>query len=430
MYKRKEKLVVKEIIIQQFWDAKFAITKHLKTTENQPIIIHNFGTLNHAQGPDFLEASIEINGIIHHGAVEIHVKASEWFLHQHQNDEKYNSVVLHVVWKNDEIVTDKTGRLIPVLELKQFFTEKDLHKSQEIIALNGEFPCQFFQKNVPFSEKYQQLTFAYAERLNRKTEDILLLHHKFKGDWQKVIMVQFSKYWMDHQNRNSMIWLAENTSIRRLQRFSKSEMLAYWLGRSQISISRLFKPIEKSNLVENYIFLKRKFEIETPNLPWYFGKIRPSAFPNIRLWQWALWLSKQDSLLSHWLEPKSYLQLIEQLSSSSQYYPNNSEHVELVLNGSQHIQQLIINAVIPIWVTYGKLHHNQQITEHALEILDQIVPENNRITRKMEWLTVMNQSAKHSQQLMAQYECFCKKKKCLECMIGQSYLKDQIKLDL
>ena len=60
-----------ELVIQHFWNAKMVFGKTLKTTENQSIIIRNFGTLNHAQGPDFLEAEIEIDGIKNYGAVEI-----------------------------------------------------------------------------------------------------------------------------------------------------------------------------------------------------------------------------------------------------------------------------------------------------------------------------------------------------------------------
>jgi hypothetical protein len=252
---------------------------------------------------------------------------------------------------------------------------------------------------------------------------VLLNHHKFKGDWQKVIMVQFAKYWVDSQNRNSMIWLAENSNTNRMKRFSHHEMLAYWLGRSQMKFENLVAHSKHSKIIETYIFLQRKFEIETPNLNWYFGKIRPNAFPNIRLWQWSQWLSKNECDLSSWLALKSYEELVEELSTSSEWINPMSNHSEIIINGMQHIQQLIINAVIPIWLAYGEIHQNKAFAEHSIQILERISPEVNSITRKMNWLSIMNVSAKNSQQLMAQYEHYCKPKKCLECIIGQSFSK-------
>lgn len=410
---------MKELIIQQFWDAKMVYGKPLKTTQNQSIIILNFGKLNHAQGPDFLEAEVEIDGVRNYGSIEIHVDASDWFKHKHESDEKYTSVILHVVWKNDGTAYDKTGRILPILELQQYFSLKELQNSQIINTLNGEFPCRQFQNKVSLSDKYQQLTFAQSERWKRKAEEVIVNHHKFKGDWQKTIMVQFAKYWVDTQNRESMIWLAEHTEINRLQRFSQHEMLAYWFGRSQLQ----YNYSTDTKLIENYIFLQRKFDIQTPKLQWFYGKVRPNAFPNVRMWQWAQWLIQNECKLSHWLDLKNYPQLIDELSTFSEWINPNSKEIENLINGKQHIQQLIINAVIPIWLAYGKIHQNQAITEHSFQILECIHPETNNITRKMKWLMVINQSAKNSQQLMAQYVHFCKPKKCLECMIGQTILK-------
>ena len=414
---------MKELVIQQFWNAKMVFGKQLKTTKNQSIVILNFGKLNHAQGPDFLEAEVEIDGVRNYGAIEIHVDASDWFKHKHESDEKYTSVILHVVWKNDKDAFDKTGRILPILELRNYFTKKELQNSQFISTLNGEFPCQQFQNKVLLSDKYQQLTFAQAERWNRKADEVIVNHHKFKGDWQKTIMVQFAKYWVDAQNRESMIWLAEHSELNRMQRFSHHEMLAYWLGRSQLKLDNQVVQSKESKLIETYVFLQRKFDIETPKLNWYFGKVRPNAFPNVRIWQWAQWLIQNECNLSHWLELKSYEELVKALGASSEWINHKSNETEIVINGMQHIQQLIINAVIPIWLAYGKIHHNQTITDHSFQILERISPETNSITRKMNWFMIMNDSAKNSQQLMAQFEHFCKPKKCLECMIGQTILR-------
>lgn len=414
---------MKEDVIQQFWKSKLALGKALKTTQNNAIVIRNFGELNHGQGPDFSAAEIEIDGVLHHGSVEIHVDSKEWFEHHHETDEKYQSVVLHVVWKNSMDVFDLSGRFLPVLELNQFFNEKDLQKSQQILSLNGEFPCQLFHTSVLISEKYQQLVFAQSKRWDRKIQDVLLLHHEFRGDWQKVILVQVAKYWMDHQNRNSMSLLVKDAVISRLQKFNQTEMLAFWLGQSQLSLDHLFQNNERDLICSKFVFLKKKFEMNPIPLNWYFGRVRPNAFPDIRLWQWSKWISNQNASFSHWLQFKDYPELIHALSVGIEVKRPLKSEPEVMVNGLQHIHQLIINAIVPIWMAYATLHENKVLLNQSLDILEQIPPENNAITKKMHWMNFLNTSAKHSQQLMGQYELYCSKKKCLECLVGQSYLK-------
>lgn len=414
---------MKEEVIQQFWKSKLALGKALKTTQNQSIIIRNFGQLNLGQGPDFSGAEIEIDNVLHSGSVEIHVNSKEWFEHHHEIDEKYQSVVLHVVWENSVDVIDLSGRPLPVIELKQFFTEKDLQKSQQILALNGEFPCQLFHSSVLISDKYQQLVFAQSKRWDRKVMEVMLLHHEYRGDWQKVIMVQVAKYWMDNQNRNSMLVLVKDAFMPRLQRFNEHEMLAFWMGQSQINLDHLFQPEHKNQIVSKFLFLKKKFEMNPINFHWYFGRVRPNAFPDIRLWQWAKWVGNQNALFSHWLKYKEYSELIQDLSVGIEVHRPFKTEAEIMVNGLQHIHQLIINAIVPIWLAYATLHEDKLLMNHALGILEQLPPESNAITKKMHWMNILNTSAKHSQQLMGQYDHYCAQKKCLECLVGQSYLK-------
>ena len=67
---------------------------------------------------DFFNASIRIDGQFWFGNVEIHVKASDWYVHRHEEDANYIGVILHVVWEYDVPVFRKDGSEICCLELK------------------------------------------------------------------------------------------------------------------------------------------------------------------------------------------------------------------------------------------------------------------------------------------------------------------------
>ena len=417
---------MKEDIIQQFWNAKYAIQKELKTTTNQSIIIRDFGVLNEAQGPDFTAAQVEINGVLHSGAIEIHVDSKQWEEHKHQLDEKYTNVILHVVWNYSKNIFDLHGRKISTLALNQFFSVKDLQKVQLRVLRNSEFPCENFHHEVLVSDKYQQLVFAQSKRWQKKVDEILIKHYEFKGNWQQVVFYQFAKYWMNAQNRESMQLLVNDVDIFRLQKFTDDEMLAFWLGQSGIQLDHLFDEKYSQRVWTNFLFLKHKYQIKDFKLHWYFGKIRPKAFPDVRLWQWSQWLSQNNAHFAQWLLPDDYPSLVEKLTVEIEYFNKVTNQYEKINNGEQHIMQLIINVVVPIWMAYATYHGHTKMLDHAMQLLEVLPSESNKITRKMEWLNIFNGSAKHSQQLIGQYQNFCQKKKCLDCLIGQSYVNSGV----
>ena len=55
------------------------------------------GTLNLSFGPDFTGARFDLDGTRFYGDVEMHVKQSDWYRHQHHLNPFYKNVALHVV---------------------------------------------------------------------------------------------------------------------------------------------------------------------------------------------------------------------------------------------------------------------------------------------------------------------------------------------
>jgi len=114
-----------ERLLQFIWANLYFRREHLLTTDRQPLVILNQGRVNGGDGPDFLQASIELDGLIFHGDIEIHITAKGWYDHRHNEDSRYNKVILHVVLDDKDLTearrTDDT--LIPTLVLRPYVNE-------------------------------------------------------------------------------------------------------------------------------------------------------------------------------------------------------------------------------------------------------------------------------------------------------------------
>ena len=120
----KNKLSIPEMVIQQIWAEQDFAQEKLKTVSGQAVNIEFAGWHNSGNGPDFLEARLQIGEQSHLGSVEIHVDSSGWFAHQHEINPDYNSVVLHVVLYHNgqRKIEREDGRKIPELELAPFMS--------------------------------------------------------------------------------------------------------------------------------------------------------------------------------------------------------------------------------------------------------------------------------------------------------------------
>jgi hypothetical protein len=88
--------------------------------------ILDVGTLNSDGGPDFRDALVRIAGVTYRGDVEIHRTVVEWLQHRHNDDPRYNRVVLHVVLEAGSRLAPTfvpSGRSIPLLILEPFLSE-------------------------------------------------------------------------------------------------------------------------------------------------------------------------------------------------------------------------------------------------------------------------------------------------------------------
>ena len=117
---------IHERFLRHIWSRQYLEVSRLRTCDGRPLKVIEVGTLNFAGGPDFAEAKVKIGATTFVGDVEIHRTIGDWFSHHHQNDPRYNRVVLHVVLEGSPRQVDTpslSGRKIPVLILSDFLSE-------------------------------------------------------------------------------------------------------------------------------------------------------------------------------------------------------------------------------------------------------------------------------------------------------------------
>lgn len=77
-------------------------SKVFKTESGKRLQIISSGTINVNEGPDFSDIAILLDGNLIIGSAEFHKKSSDWKAHNHQIDENYKNVILHIVLNNNE----------------------------------------------------------------------------------------------------------------------------------------------------------------------------------------------------------------------------------------------------------------------------------------------------------------------------------------
>lgn len=92
-------LIFTERHLQAVWlEQKYF--RDLKTYQGGAVRVLSPGIWNAEAGPDFRKAHLQVAGNNLLGDVEIHLRESDWYNHQHHQDSRYNEVVFHLaLWR-------------------------------------------------------------------------------------------------------------------------------------------------------------------------------------------------------------------------------------------------------------------------------------------------------------------------------------------
>ncbi len=414
-----------ENVLQHIWQFGLFRTEALQTFSGLPVTVKSSGIRNNGQGPDFSAAKIQIGNTLWAGNVEIHQKTSDWYKHQHHTDKNYQNVILHVVYEHDT----EWNENIELVELKSFIPQEYLENIHNLFH-NGLTFCLPHWKDIDRFYINRQLTAAGIEKMQTKQHDILQLHQQVNANWDEAFYVYLARYFGMNVNNLPFELLAKNTPLKIIEKHADNpfQVEALLFGQSGL-LQKYSHSLYAQKLQKEYAFLQTKYNLQplSPEI-WKFARMRPTAFPTVKLAQLISLLIRHSRLFQQIIKAPG-IKPLQQLfhTNVSEYWQthytfgNESKPRDKKLSPAT-INLLIINVVIPFGITYADYIQEPEMKEKFIAFLESIPPEKNNILHAVASCFSF-ENALQTQGMLYWKKHYCDAKKCLDCIIGNKIIQ-------
>lgn len=413
----KNKIDIDEILIAKIWENRDFKGSELHSLDGKKIEVLSVGIENQEEGADFRNAQIRIDGEIISGDIEIHVRSSDWILHKHQLNPKYDRVILHVVMWHDAktLMTKKyNDERVPIVELCD-------QLSSDIVDIWQKYKSD--GKGLIQSNPYLQYKIMDREKLARLLDEMgdLRFEEKVKRFEERLATKTFEQliytglFEAAGYSKNRIPFLKLTKSIEPLDvfNFEPHELTAILLGCAGLLPSQNPTPTELkgealkiANRFQKIWDLKRQqFNLDAiPRESWKLLKIRPNNSPIRRI------IAISQILTSH--GDKLFARLLESVNSNNSTgesekiiknlrlllmpkasdfwerhfdFDKSSQPKTSFLIGENRADDIIINVVLPLLYLYARRKSDQAL-QNRINKFYSVYPklQDNFITRKLE----------------------------------------------
>ncbi len=424
---------MKEDFLHYLWKFKKFDTSNLTTSNGEKLTIENSGSYLQLAGPDFFNSQITIENQKWAGNVEIHLKSSDWYVHHHERDSNYDSVILHVVWDHDVEIYRKNNTEIPVLILKNLVSKETLNNYQSLVSPKSWIFCE---KQIESVNSFIMLNWQerlFFERLERKSKPIFDLAESTLHDWDAILFCQLAKNFGLNTNGESFYNMANSIPFSIIRKegndlFNLESLLFGIAGLLEINKEDHYY----KKLKGNFDYLIQKYQLQSNSFTsLQFFKHRPDNFPTIRVSQLANVYYCQQQLFSKIIKADNVATIYEIFDKSvSEYWETHYQFDKISPKkkkalSKSFIDLLIINTIIPLQFAYAK-SKGKEISEKLISLLNQVKPEANAIIDKFSSFGLKAQNAFETQALLQLKNEYCNKNRCLGCSIGMELLKSEV----
>ncbi len=418
-----------EEFLHYIWKFRL-LDPEMETSAGEAVSVIHPGEHNHDSGPDFMNARIRIGGTTWAGNVVIHVQASDWYRHGHQEDRSYDNVILHVVLNNDLNDMEKERMRIPLMEIREKFPLSIYERYEYFLNNHSWIPCQNLIRNLDPFRFGEWAPALVTERLEEKNDRFRKCLEACRFDWDEAFYRQLARAFGFRINSFGFEMLSTSLSFRILLRHRENlfQVESLLFGQAGM-LDQKFSGEYPKLLSQEYHFLRQKYSL-TPINPtvWKFLRLRPPNFPTLRIAQLAMLIHRHGKLLDRFLQAGEMAEMLEVLTVPASEYWNEhfvfdkeSAHRHKIM-GLSSVHLLILNLVIPFLFYYGEEKGIEAYKEKGLKQLEELPGEINSDIVRFKELGMPTGQALETQALMQLKTRYCYKKRCLDCRIGKILL--------
>ncbi|MGO4920879.1 DUF2851 family protein [Maribacter spongiicola] len=421
---------MKEDLLHFIWKFKKYPINGLISTMGESVRVLATGAHNHLSGPDFFNAQVELNGQLWAGNVEIHIKSSDWYAHNHQEDSNYDNVILHVVWEDDVSVFRKDGSEISTLSLQNYIPLNMLETYQQLFdSKNYKFiNCEREFNGVDPFTKNNWLDRLFIERLEQKSIFVSQLLEQTNNNWEQVLFLMLLKTFGSKINGEVFVEIGKSIDFSIIRKLHQKplELASLLFGQANLLNNVYDEDGYYKDLIREYSFLKHKFTLFSVFKSPEFFRLRPPNFPTIRLAQLSA-IYAQNNNLFHELIENETPNFSEILNVETAVYWDTHFNFGKISKKSKKrltdsfLNLLLINTILPLKFSYQRYKGNVDY-ETLFKMMSVVKKEENSIIANFEKLGAPIDNAKDSQTYLQLYNNYCKKDKCLDCAVGASLM--------
>lgn len=422
--------MIKEDFLHYIWKYRLFDTEYFYF-RNKKVVIIDPGRHNFSSGPDFFNARIRIGETLWAGNVEIHVKASDWFRHNHQEDPAYDNIILHFVYDPDMAVYRRNGEEIPFV--RATFHPRLLKTYEQLIKKRENPDCYHVFARMDAVFYYDWTGKLGLGRLERRIEEIheKLIENHF--NWDEVLYQCLASSFGANQNSEPFLLLSRSVPLKFVykNRSNPTALNAAFFGQAGYLDETLTDDAYYQQLQREYKSLKTYLPDPLPGKHlWKLMRLRPPSFPVVRIPQFICLVRNAFPLMSNLLKMNEVRKLADFLRESVANYW--TDHFLYGISGRrpEYMPSLntcrlwILNAIIPIIFCYGKVKKLQGVSDYAIHLMEELPPENNEILKIWNKFGIKAKNAFDSQALIELKTRYCESRKCIDCMIGHKILSD------
>ena len=400
-----------------------------QTVDGSRLTIIDQGRLNTDAGPDFFNAKVRIGDETWVGNVEIHVRASDWFRHHHDTDPAYDTVILHVVEKDDIAIHRPDGSVIPQVVMP--FAENFSRLYDEFVNNPAsQLPCAPYLADIPSIHVTSWIEALAYERINAKCERILGILDHSAGDWEQACFVILARTLGFGVNNDAFESVARSLPLPFLGKHSDSllSLEALLFGQAGVLDVAADHVPYLEQLKNEYAFLTNKFQLRPPELQIKMARMRPQNFPHRRLALLAHFCHGGFRLMARIAaaqttdEARAIFDIPLTGFWANHYTFTSPADADMRVLSQRTIDSIIINTVVPLAVTFFRYNGDSAAADRAMRMLDEIRSESNSVVDLFLKAGLKCRDAFTSQALIQLRREYCEKRKCLYCRFGHRML--------